>query len=374
MTTMMTMQPEATITDDVHDDQAWRAVETRDAAWDGRVVYAVTSTGIYCRPSCPSRRPSRHRVRFFDAPQAAARAGFRACQRCRPDDQSRAEASVAAARASLDAHLASPDGERPTLARLAAVAGMSPYHLQRVFKAQVGLTPAEYLRAGLSERLKAELRRGETVSRATYGAGFGSGSRAYEAADVHLGMTPATYRAGGRGAVIHYRVVPSSYGQVLVAATERGLCAVTLGDDADALVRQLAGEYPRATLAQADGDSAGAGQFAAWVDAVVGQLDAPRTVPSVPLDPRGTAFQRRVWRALQAIPAGETRSYADVAAAIGAPAAVRAVAQACATNPVAVIVPCHRVIRRDGGLSGYRWGVERKRRLLAAEAEGARGG
>jgi AraC family transcriptional regulator of adaptative response/methylated-DNA-[protein]-cysteine methyltransferase len=357
------------------DDDAWRAVDARDAAWDGRLVYAVKSTGIYCRPSCPSRRPARRNVRFFTDGAAARAAGFRACRRCAPDGAGRAEASVAEARRLLDAHVDSASDARLTLDRLAAAVSMSAFHLQRVFKAQIGLSPAEYLRARRAERLKVELRSGETVSRATYGAGFGSSSRAYDAADAHLGMTPGAYRQGGRGAVIRYAVRPTPFGHALVAATERGICSVALGDAPEALVSALAAEYPRATLvagARSDGSAAAAdAEFARWADAVVAQIEAGGSgAAALPLDVPGTAFQWRVWRALQAIPRGETRSYAEVAAAVGAPGSARAVAQACAANHVAVVVPCHRVVRSGGALSGYRWGVERKRRLLEAEVGG----
>ncbi|HEU4564519.1 MAG TPA: bifunctional DNA-binding transcriptional regulator/O6-methylguanine-DNA methyltransferase Ada [Gemmatimonadaceae bacterium] len=344
--------------------EMWRAVEARDGAWDGRFVYAVTSTGVYCRPSCPSRRPRRRNVRFFEAPAAAEREGFRACRRCRPSDQPRAVECATRARELLDAHLASGEDGRITLAALGERVGMSPFHLQRVFKSLFGLTPAEYQRARRSDRFKAELKRGETVSRATYGAGFGSSSRAYEVAESHLGMTPATYRRGGEGVTIHHRTVPCSYGHLLVAATDRGLCAVMLGDDPAALERDLAAEYPRAALERGADCGAPLGE---WVDAIVSYLDAEGAPPVLPLDVRATAFQWRVWRALQEIPPGETRSYAEVAAAIGAPSAVRAVAGACANNRVALVIPCHRVVRTGGELAGYRWGVERKRRLLEGE-------
>jgi AraC family transcriptional regulator of adaptative response/methylated-DNA-[protein]-cysteine methyltransferase len=312
-------------------------------------------------------------VRFFGDGAAARAAGFRACRRCAPDGAGRAEASVAEARRLLDAHVDAGGEERLTLDRLASAVSMSAFHLQRVFKAQMGLSPAEYVRATRAERLKAELRSGETVSRATYGAGFGSSSRAYDAADAHLGMTPGAYRQGGRGTVIRYRVQATSYGHALIAATERGICSVALGDVPATLVEALAAEYPRATLV-AEGANDGTApeadaEFARWADAVVAQIEAGGTgAAPLPLDVPGTAFQWRVWRALQSIPRGETRSYAEVAAAVGAPGSARAVAQACAANHVAVVVPCHRVVRSGGALSGYRWGVERKRRLLDAEA------
>jgi AraC family transcriptional regulator of adaptative response/methylated-DNA-[protein]-cysteine methyltransferase len=346
------------------DAAAWRAVVTRDASVDGRVFYAVTSTGVYCRPSCPSRRPRRENVRFFSSPSDAEREGFRACRRCRPNEVTRAAETVARAKEILDRHAEHGAEGRVSLGELAAAVDMSPFHLQRVFQAQVGLSPARYLRARRAERFKAELRSGGTVSRATYDAGFGSSSRAYEEADRQLGMTPATYRHGGAGAEIRYRVVRSSLGQVLVAATPRGVCAVKLGDEADTLQRELAEEFPRASLVRARGSD---DEFGAWVDAIVQYVDRDGDSPSVPVDVKATAFQWKVWRALQEIPCGETRSYTDVAKAIGKPSAVRAVASACASNRVALVIPCHRVVRSDGALSGYRWGPERKRQLLERE-------
>jgi AraC family transcriptional regulator, regulatory protein of adaptative response / methylated-DNA-[protein]-cysteine methyltransferase len=352
------------------DDVSWRAVAARDTSADGRVFYAVTSTGVYCRPSCPSRRPRRENVRFFSTSSDAEREGFRACRRCRPNDVSRAEASVARARAILDRHAARGAEGNVTLGELATMVGLSPFHLQRVFQSQLGLSPARYLRAQRSERFKSQLRTGGTVSRATYDAGFGSSSRAYELSESHLGMTPATYRRGGKGAEIRYRTVRSTLGQVLVAATSRGVCAVKLGDDAPTLERALFGEYPQASFTRAArSDDA----FCAWVATIVRCVDRAGESPAVPLDVKATAFQWRVWRALQSIPLGETRSYTDIAAAIGKPGAARAVASACASNRVALAIPCHRVVRSDGSLSGYRWGPERKRRLLERERAAAKG-
>jgi AraC family transcriptional regulator of adaptative response/methylated-DNA-[protein]-cysteine methyltransferase len=346
-------------------DTAWRALVARDAAWDGRFVYAVATTGVFCRPSCPSRRPRPENVRIFFAPADAEGAGFRACLRCQPNGVTNAEACVAAARETLDRFVES-GGERPTLDRLAAEVGMSPFHLQRAFKARLGLSPAEYLRVRRGERFKAELRGGETVSRATFGAGYGSSSRAYADAAAQLGMTPARYRRGGRGMTIRFTVARTALGHVLVAGTERGLCAVSLGDDPAALERELRAEYPAAAVTRAD--SSGTGDpLAAWADAVVAYLDAHGAAPVAPVDVPGTPFQRRVWDALRAIPAGETRSYGEVAAAVGAPKGARAVAAACASNRVALVIPCHRVVREGGALSGYRWGAERKRALLEAE-------
>ena len=357
------------------EEAAWAAVLARDPEADGRFVYAVASTGIYCRPSCASRRPRRDRVAFFPSPALAEAAGYRACRRCRPASgrPSAAVQRVELAREHIDAHPEEP----VTLARLGREVGMSPAHLQRTFKRHLGLTPREYADARRVERLKGLLRRGDSVTAATYEAGYGAASRLYERSDSRLGMTPAAYRKGGVGMRIRYTVVASPLGAVLVAATERGLCAVTLGDDGDALVAELRREYPRAAIERAD---EGPAEWIAWVDAVARRLDvsheggggAPE--PPAPLDVEGTAFQRQVWKALQDIPRGETRSYGQVAAAIGRPRAVRAVASACANNPVSLVVPCHRVVRGDGATGDYRWGAERKRRLLALESEPAAGG
>jgi AraC family transcriptional regulator of adaptative response/methylated-DNA-[protein]-cysteine methyltransferase len=348
------------------DDTAWDAVLARDTAWDGRFVYAVRTTGVYCRPTCPSRRPHRENVSFFAGADEAEHAGFRACQRCRPRSTrpSPATRAVERARQYLDERLDAGADERMTLDRLAREVGMSPYHLQRTFKRVLGVTPAEYVRAGRSERLKRELRRGETVSRATYGAGFGSSSRVYEIADAQLGMTPAAYRTGGRGVEIRYTITDSPFGRLLVAATERGVCAVKLGDHDRMLTQDLANEYPNAVIEHANGDR---DHFATWVNAIVRHLEGTSRRLDVPVDLRATAFQWRVWRALQNIPYGETRSYSDVARSIGAPRAARAVASACANNHVALVIPCHRVVREGGALGGYRWGIDRKQRLLARE-------
>jgi AraC family transcriptional regulator of adaptative response/methylated-DNA-[protein]-cysteine methyltransferase len=355
----------------IPDGAAWRAVATRDASADGRLFYGVTSTRVYCRPSCPSRRPKRENVRFFTRSDDAEREGFRPCRRCRPNDVSRAADSVLRAKEILDRHAESGAEGGVSLGELASTVGMSPFHLQRVFQAQVGLSPARYLRARRGERFKSQLRTGGTVSRATYDAGLGSSSRAYELAESQLGMSPATYRRGGEGAAIRYRVVRSSLGRVLVAATARGVCAVKLGDDADVLERELAEEYPRAEIVRARGTD---DEFGAWVDAIVRSVDRDGDSPAVPVDVKATAFQWRVWRALQEIPRGETRSYTEVAASIGQPSAARAVASACAHNRVALVIPCHRVVRSDGALSGYRWGPERKQKLLERERHASKTG
>ena len=346
----------------MNETMAWESVLHRDASADDRFLYGVATTGVYCRPSCPSRRPKRDNVSFFSSAEAAERAGFRACRRCRPDRAKSANGAVEAARAYIDSHLADLD-ERITLELLGTETGVSPYHLQRKFKEALGLTPAQYVRARKTERLKDELKRGETVSRATFGAGYGSSSRVYDDADSRLGMTPATYRRGGAGARIEYVIADTSLGTLLVGATERGICAVTLGDNAATLEAALENEYPAATRVRV---TDAASSWRRWVDRIVAAVDSNRT-PDVPIDVQASAFQWKVWRELQKIPVGETRSYSEIAAAIGSPKAVRAVASACANNRVAVVIPCHRVVRRSGALGGYRWGVERKERLLAKE-------
>src|SRR5579864_1826404 len=347
-------------------ERAWAAVVARDGSWDGRFVYAVASTGVFCRPSCSARRPRRDRVAFFAATAAAAAAGYRACRRCRPLEggASDAERRVAAARAYLAAHL----DENVTLERLGRELGVSPFHLQRTFKRLLGVSPKDYVLAQRAERLKQRLKEGDDVTTATYEAGYGAGSRLYEQSNARLGMTPGTFRRGGRGAHIRFAFAAAPLGRLLVAATERGICAVRLGDDEEALAAGLRRDYPQATL-----ERVGAGDpLAGWLDAILASLApapgaAPPPLASLPLDVRATAFEWRVWRELQRIPRGATRSYGEVAAALGQPRAARAVARACAANRVALIVPCHRVVRADGDPGGYRWGAERKRQLLAGE-------
>ncbi|HEX2190257.1 MAG TPA: bifunctional DNA-binding transcriptional regulator/O6-methylguanine-DNA methyltransferase Ada [Longimicrobiaceae bacterium] len=351
----------ATLTAATTDDAAaWEAVRTRDAAWDGRLVYAVATTGVYCRPSCPSRRPRRDNVAFFPTPDGAEAAGYRECRRCRPRGErpSPAEESVRRAREYLDAH---PE-EGATLEQLGRVAAMSPHHLQRVFKRLVGVSPREYAAARRAERLRERLREGESVTRAGFGAGYGSGSRVYEDAGARLGMTPAAYRRGGRGVRVRWAVVPCALGRLLVAATERGVCRVALGDGDGELLDELRRELPDAELEPAGGELDG------WVRAVVEAAEGRAPAPELPLDVRATAFQWRVWRALREIPAGSTRSYGEIAAAVGSPGAARAVGRACASNPVALVIPCHRAVRGDGAPGGYRWGAERKARILERES------
>ncbi len=341
----------------VESDEAWRAVASRDAHFDGRFVYAVRSTGIYCRPSCPSRRPRRESVRFFRAPGDAEKAGFRECRRCRPNSPDARTGAVERARRYLEAHT----DERVTLATLAREARMSEFHLQRLFKAAVGMSPREYHDAIRLGRLKASLRSGDTVSRATYDAGYGSSSRVYERADTKLGMTPGAFRRGGAGVHIRYEIVDSPYGRLLVGITDRGVCSVALGDNDAGLERLLGHDFPRAEI------SRGAPEHREWITAVVEHLRGRTARVAVPIDVQGTAFQWQVWHALQRIPRGRTATYGEIADSIGRPGAARAVARACASNRVAVVIPCHRVVRSDGDAGGYRWGATRKTRILDAE-------
>lgn len=342
-------------------EAAWAAVLARDGAADGAFVYAVATTGVYCRPSCPSRRPRRENVTFFADAAAAERAGFRACARCGPSGAAdRAGAAVRRAVVYLERHL----DERVTLAALARRVGLSPFHLQRTFTRLVGLSPRAFQDARRLERFKVEVRAGAAVAEAGYAAGYGSSRGLHESARAGLGMTPSAYRRGGEGELIRFATAPAPLGRLLVARTARGACAVALGDADAALEAQLRAEFPRATLVR-DPEP-----VAAWLAALAREL-AGGAPARVPLDLRGTAFQLRVWRALRAIPRGETRSYAEVAEAVGAPRAARAVARACATNRVAVLVPCHRVVRGGGEAGGYRWGAPRKRALLDAERTAA---
>ena len=337
----------------------WNAVLRRDPGADGRFVYAVRSTGVYCRPSCPSRRPRREQVSFFPQPAAAELAGYRACRRCHPSNGGAANPDIALVRhacAYLDSHVDDPI----TLTLLGRVTGAPPARLHRAFRRLTGITPREYRDARRSDRLRSALRTRHRVGPSVYDAGYGSSSRVYERADRMLGMTPATYARAGRGAHIRFTIVPSPLGPLLVAATARGICRIGVGDH---LEQEFRREFAAATIARDDG------ALARQARLIVRHLEGRAPHVDLPLDVRATAFQRRVWRELLAIPRGATRSYTEVARAIGRPSATRAVARACATNPVALVVPCHRVVRADGGLGGYRWGEERKRRLLAAEEE-----
>jgi AraC family transcriptional regulator of adaptative response/methylated-DNA-[protein]-cysteine methyltransferase len=341
------------------DDARWDAVERRDRAGDGAFYYSVLTTGVYCRPSCGSRRARRENVAFHATCEAAEAAGFRPCQRCRPNEMPLAER-----RASAVAHacrLIEEADEMPSLDALAKAAGMSRFHFHRIFKAVTGVTPKAYADAHRAERVRDELAQSATVTEAIYGAGFNSSGRFYAASPDLLGMTPTAFRAGGDGASIRFAVGECSLGSILVAATGRGVCAILFGDDPDTLVRDLQDRFPKARLIGADHE------FEQLVATVVGFVEAPAQGLGLPLDVRGTAFQQRVWQALREIPSGSTASYAEIARRIGRPKAVRAVAQACASNGIAVAIPCHRVVRTDGALSGYRWGAERKRVLLDRE-------
>ena len=341
-------------------DPRWRPLAARDSSADGTFVYGVTSTGIYCRPSCPSRRPRADRVRFFDTTTDARQAGFRACKRCRPDTVGLAQPGVEAVRRA-SAYLSTHADQAVTLQHLAKVAAMSPHHLQRRFKAIVGVSPREYQAAVRADRLRASLRKGRDVTTAIYEAGYGSPSRVYESPATGRGMSPSNYRRGGAGMRIGFAIVDSPLGHVLIAATENGVCSVRLGDNRATLERELRQEYREADIRSHEKPRVD------WVKAIGQLLRGHASSIELPVDVQATAFQWKVWRALQQIPVCQTRAYAEVARAIGKPSAVRAVARACATNPVALVVPCHRVVQTDGGLGGYRWGVDRKKRLLATE-------
>jgi AraC family transcriptional regulator, regulatory protein of adaptative response / methylated-DNA-[protein]-cysteine methyltransferase len=343
-------------------DPRWRSVVNRDAAADGMFVYAVKSTGVYCRPSCPSRAAKPKNVTFYTACADAEAAGYRACRRCNPKGRS-LSAAVAAVVAEA-CRLIEDAEELPKLDALAASVGMSPFYFHRRFKAITGLTPKAYGAAHRAKKVRAELAdRKTSVTSAIYGAGFNSNSRFYESANEVLGMTPTAYKRGGKDANIRFAVGQCSLGAILVARSTKGICAITLGDNPDGLVRDLQDRFPNANLIGGDRG------FERLVAQVVGFVEAPRIGLDLPLDVRGTAFQQRVWQALRGIPAGKTASYAEVARRIGKPKAVRAVAQACSANKIAVAIPCHRVVKNDGLLSGYRWGVERKRALLEKEAK-----
>lgn len=346
------------------DEGRWRAVQARDSAADGHFVYAVRSTGVYCRPSSSARLPRRENVEFFESAAAAEAAGYRASRRVRGDRT--ALAAERAAQVARACRLIESAETQPSLEELANQAGLSPHHFHRVFKAETGLTPKAYASAWRARRLRAELAapRG-SVTDAIYSAGFNSGSRFYEGSARRLGMRAREYRAGGPGATIRFAVGQCTLGAILVAQSQHGICSILLGDDPEHLLRDLQDQFPKAELVGGDAD------FEQLVAQVVGFVEAPAAGLNLPLDVRGTAFQERVWQALRDIPPGATASYASIAQRIGAPRAVRAVAQACAANPIAVAIPCHRVVRRDGGLSGYRWGLERKRELLQREHQGS---
>lgn len=342
------------------DERMWQAVAAKDSRFDGQFVFAVSSTKVYCRPSCPSRRPRRENVTFFEFADAAEQAGFRACLRCEPrrsgDVDSRVEMVQRVCRL-LDAS----QTETVKLADLAADAGVSTFHLQRTFKRIMGISPRQYLTARRFGNFKTLVREGEPVTQALYDSGFNSSSRLYEHAPQELGMTPATYGRGGRGINISYTIAASPLGQLLVAVTDRGVCAVRMGDTEAELEKDLSAEFPAATIRRDDS------ALREPVKKILNHLANKEPQLDLPLDIRSTAFQRQVWEKLRAIPYGRTVSYGEVAKSLGKPGAVRAVGRACATNPVALVIPCHRVVREDQTLGGYRWGLERKQKLIDHE-------
>jgi len=342
------------------DEERWKAFEARDSRYDGRFVVGVRSTGIYCRPSCPARRPLRQNVVFYPVGDDAEQEGFRPCRRCRPEEVLPQARAVEQASRYIGEHL----DRNVTLDELGEVVGMSPHHLQRTFKRMLGISPRAYADALRLGTVKAGLRDRDDVTTALYDAGYGSSSRLYERAPGQLGMTPGTYRRGGQGMSIGYTIVDSRLGRLLVGATEHGVSAIYLGDDDRELETALRAEYPAAEIVR------GESGLDRWVAEIVAHLAGEQPHLDLPIDVQTTAFKRRVWEALREIPYGSTRGYAEVARHIGQPTAVRAVASACATNPVALVVPCHRVVRSDGSAGGYRWGIERKQALLAQERGG----
>ncbi|MGD1094710.1 MAG: bifunctional DNA-binding transcriptional regulator/O6-methylguanine-DNA methyltransferase Ada [Bryobacteraceae bacterium] len=351
----MKQQPIAT-----ENDARWASVVARDPNADGKFYYSVRTTGVYCRPSCAARLARPENVQFHSTCKDAEKAGFRPCKRCKPDQPSMHEQH--AAKIAQTCRLIETSGEVPALEQLAKHAGLSIYHFHRVFKGVTGLTPREYAAAHRAKRMRNQLGKSATVTEAIYDAGYNSNGRFYATSNEVLGMTPSDYRDGGARTDIRFAVGECSLGSILVARSERGVCAILLGDDPDALAHDLQDRFPRANLIGGDQ------QFEKLVSKVVGLVESPAVGLDLPLDIRGTAFQQRVWQALREIPAGSTASYLDIANRIGSPKSVRAVAQACGANALAVAIPCHRVVRTDGGLSGYRWGVERKQALLEREA------
>lgn len=343
------------VIDTIDDEDAWTAFERRDRSWDGRVIGAVKTTGIYCKPSCPARRPKREHVEFFSTPAEARAAGYRSCRRCRPDEIGRDREAVERAVQLIEAA-----EEPPRLEELAAAVGYAPHHFQRLFTRDLGVSPAAYARAVRAKRAQGALKENGRVTDAIYDAGYSGPSRFYADAGERLGMTPSAWRDGGRGETIRFVVTDSPLGKLLVAATPKGICRLTFDEDELALRRR----FPNARIIPDDGT------IGAWVEGALTAIERPLQAPQLPIDVRGTAFQEAVWRELRKIPVGETRSYADIAAAVGEPKAVRAVGTANGSNPVAVLVPCHRVIRSDGTLGGYAGGLDRKRKLLDAENAG----
>lgn len=343
------------------DDERWRAIVERDSTYDGRFVYSVASTGVYCRPSCPSRQAKRSNVSFHATVEAARAAGFRPCKRCRPDAPSPKEGHARLVEAACRTIEAAP--EAPTLGQLARQARLSPHHFHRLFKTVTGMTPKAFAAAHRANRARDALEDAASVTEAIYDAGYNTPGAFYAKAREMLGMTPTQFRNGGADMEIAYAIHASTLGQVLVAATPMGVCAVLMGDEQGLLIEDLRRRFPRARLSPADP------AFERQAEKVIAHIEAPRGTLDLPLDIRGTMFQQRVWAALRSIPAGSTATYAEIAERIGAPRAVRAVAGACAANPIAVAVPCHRVVRADGSVSGYRWGVDRKKALLKREAK-----
>lgn len=343
------------------DENRWQTIVNRDTGADDQFYYSVSTTGVFCRPSCPSRLAKRENIAFHNSREDAERAGFRPCKRCKPNEESltRRYATMVA----NICRLIEASEVAPSLDTLAKASGISRYHFHRIFKAITGLTPKAYAAAHRAKRVREELGRSSTVTEAIYGTGFNSNGRFYENANQMLGMTPSKFRDAGANTEIRFAVGESSLGPILVAATEKGVCAISLGENPDTLVRELQDRFPRAHFIGGDAE------FEHMVALVVGFVESPGTGLNLPLDIRGTVFQTRVWQALRNIPVGSTASYTDIAMQINAPHAVRAVANACASNTIAIAIPCHRVVRSDGSLSGYRWGVERKRTLLQREAD-----
>lgn len=344
-------------------ERYWRAVVERDSSQDGSFYYGVTTTGVYCRPSCSARRPLLKNVQFFRSPDEAESAGLRACRRCRPRDGARHPLADRVHK--LCRYIETHARESLTLKALGQQAHLSPFHLQRTFKALVGVTPKQYIEACRLKSLKQQLRKGGSVTDAVYGAGFNSGSRVYERSGTRLGMTPRQYRERGRDVEISYAAAPTELGTLMIGATDRGLCFLQFGATETELRECLAREYSSAVISPMPRSRKK--QFATWMQALSQHLQGATTALDLPLDVRGTAFQMKVWNYLQRIPYGDVQSYSEVASGIGHPTAVRAVARACASNQVALVVPCHRVIRGDGGLGGYRWGLHRKRALIERE-------
>ena len=358
------LQITTTVASVMDNPELWNAVLSRDGSRDGSFVFAVRSTGIYCRPSCPARRPRREQVRFFPIPEAAEQAGFRACRRCHPRRARTNDPQIELVRRVCQA--IDEDAEEPhTLKTLSTQAAVSAHHLQRTFKDVMGITPRQYAESRRLKKFKANVKNGASVTEAMYDAGYGSSRSLYEQSSARLGMTPATYGRGGKGMRIIYTIADCSLGRVLVAATERGVCSIALGDSDSDLITALFAEYPNASIDSKDTTISSSLNLS--LSKVLEYLNGQSPRIDLPLDIQATAFQCRVWEELRRIPIGTTRSYQEIANAIGKPKAVRAVAGACASNHVALIIPCHRVIREDKSLGGYRWGLERKRKLLESE-------